>query len=60
MTVKEKVIKAVQDLPENSSMDEVMETLYLLFKVERGIQQADAGQLLSQQQVKERMRKWLE
>jgi predicted transcriptional regulator len=36
-----------------------MERLYLLAKIERGLQQADAGQTVPHQQVKERMAKWL-
>ncbi len=36
-----------------------MERLLFLGKVERGLQQADAGQTIPQAQVKERMAKWL-
>lgn len=35
-----------------------MERLLLLAKIERGIQQVDAGQTLPHPQVKERMAKW--
>jgi predicted transcriptional regulator len=59
MTTKEKVIQAVQSLPENASIEDAMERLLFLGKVERGLQQADAGQTIPQAQVKERMAKWL-
>jgi predicted transcriptional regulator len=36
-----------------------MERLLLLAKIERGLEQADAGQAVSHAQVKERMAKWL-
>ena len=59
MTAKEKVIQAVQMLPDDASIEDAMARLLLLAKVERGIQQADAGQLIEHEDVKERMAKWL-
>jgi predicted transcriptional regulator len=59
MTTREKVIRAVEDLPEDASFEDVMERLLLLAKIERGIQQADSGQTVTHSQVKERMAKWL-
>jgi len=59
MTTKEKVIEAVERLPEDASIEDAMERLLFMAKVERGIQQADAGQTIPHSQVKERMAKWL-
>ncbi|MCC5850539.1 MAG: hypothetical protein JJU29_20830 [Verrucomicrobia bacterium] len=59
MTTKDKVIQAVQNLPDDASFEDAMERLLFLVKIERGLQQADAGQTFSQAQVKERMSKWL-
>ena len=59
MTVKEKFVHAVQDLPEDASIEDAMERLFFLSKNEKGIQQADTGQTLSHIQVRERMAKWL-
>ena len=59
MTTREKIIQAVQDLPENASLEDAMERILLLAKIERGIQQADAGQTIDHTQVTERMAKWL-
>ena len=59
MTTKEKIIQAVQTLPDDTSIEDAMERLLLLAKVERGIQQADAGELIPHDQVKARMAKWL-
>jgi len=57
MTVKEQVLKVVQELRQDASIEEAMERLYLLYKVEQGIKQAEAGQKVSQREAKERMRK---
>lgn len=59
MTTKDRVLHAVQDLPDDSSIEDVMERLLFMAKVERGIQQADAGKTISHGQVREKMAKWL-
>ena len=59
MSTKEKVVRAVQDLPEDASVEDAMERLLFLAKIEKGLQQADSGQAISHSQVKEKMSKWL-
>ena len=59
-TVKEKVLQAVKELPDQSSYEDVMERIYFLYKVEKGIQQADSGQKVSHEEARARLKKWLE
>jgi len=59
MTAKEKIIQAVEKLPANATIEDAMERLLFLAKVERGLKQADAGETISHMEVKERMSKWL-
>lgn len=59
MTTKDRVLHAVQDLPEDSSIEDVMERLLFMAKVERGVQQSDAGKTVTHGQVREKMAKWL-
>lgn len=59
MTVKEKVLLAVQSLPADASFEDAMERLLFISKIEKGIQQADSGQTISHAQVREKMAKWL-
>ena len=59
MTSKEKVLQAVNDLPDDASIEDAMDRLLLLSKIERGLQQADGGQTIPHSEVKERMAKWL-
>jgi len=54
MTTKEKLVHAVEGLPEDA-----MERLLFLAKIERGIRQADAGQTIPHSAVRERMARWL-
>lgn len=59
MKVKEKMLKAVKGLPEDASIEDAMERLLFLAKIERGLEQADSGRTLSHGEVGERMSKWL-
>jgi hypothetical protein len=55
MTTKDKVVHAVENLPADATVEDAMERLLFMAKVERGIQQADAGQTISHSKVRERM-----
>ena len=59
MTVRDKAIRAMQDMPDDASVEDIMERLLLLAKIERGIAQIDSGQGIPHEQAKERMAKWL-
>ena len=59
MTTKQKVLRAVRDLPDNASIEDAMERLLFLAKIERGLHQADAGQTIPHKKVARRMAKWL-
>jgi predicted transcriptional regulator len=59
MTAKEKMIQALRKLPDDASIEDAMERLLFLSKIERGMEQAEAGQTISHLQVKEKMAKWL-
>ena len=59
MPTKEQMLKAIEDLPADATVEDAMERLYLLYKVERGIAQADAGQKVSQEEARIRMARWL-
>ena len=59
MTTKDLVVKAVSELPEDAAIEDVMERLLLLAKIERGLQQAEAGETISHDEVKQRVSKWL-
>jgi predicted transcriptional regulator len=59
MTTKQKVLNAVRSLPADATVEDAMERILFLAKVERGIEQADAGKTLTHDKVRRRMAKWL-
>ena len=59
MTDKEQVIRVIEKLPQDASIEDAMEKLYLLYKIEKGISQADQGKKVSHKEAKKRMKEWL-
>jgi len=59
MEVKQQMLKVIEELPDGAGIEEALDRLYLLYKVERGLRQAERGELLSQEEVRERMAKWV-
>ncbi len=51
---KERVLDAVRDLPEDATVEDAMERLYFLAKVEEGVRQADAGETVSHEEARRR------
>ena len=58
-STKQQIIQLVEQLPADATIEDAIEQLYLLYKVERGVEQADAGQKVSQEEARRRMRRWL-
>ncbi len=59
MTAKEKVMNAVEALPDDAAIENAMERLLVPAKFENGIRQADAEQTIPYSIVKDRISKWL-
>jgi len=59
MQAKQQMLKAIEDLPDDANIEDALERLYQLYKVDRGMKQADAGELISQEEARQRMEKWL-
>lgn len=58
MATKEQILKAIEGLPDDASFEDALERLYLLYKIEKGLRQADSGELISQDEARQRMAKW--
>ena len=56
---KQDILKALENLPEDASIEDAIDRLVFLSKIERGLQQAKGGQTISQEEARARMAKWL-
>jgi hypothetical protein len=55
---KEKVLTAINDMPQNFDLDILMEKLILIEKVEKGLEQLKSGNTLTHAQVKQKVKEW--
>ncbi len=53
--MRERVIDAVRGLPEDATVEDAMERLYFIAKVEEGARQADAGETVSREEARQRI-----
>jgi predicted transcriptional regulator len=54
-STKDLMREAVEQLPPDATVEDAMERLYLLAKIERGVEQADAGKTLDHDEVRQRL-----
>ena len=56
--VKDDVIKLIQSLPDDCTVDDIQYHLYVREKVARGLAAIDAGQVVSQEEAERRITAW--
>jgi hypothetical protein len=56
VTAKERALEVLRELPDDARIEDAIEQLYLLHKIELGIAQADAGQKIPHAEARERIR----
>jgi predicted transcriptional regulator len=57
--IKQQILKAIEELPDDASVEDAFDRLYLLYKIEKGLRQADRGELIGQEEARQRMARWL-
>ena len=56
---KQAVLEMVERLPDDASLEDIQYHLFVLQKVERGLDDAEAGRVIPQDEVEKRLQKWL-
>ena len=59
MIAKEKIIQTLAKMPDTFAVEDLIEKLLLINKIETGLQQAEAGKLLTYEQTQDKLKKWL-
>ncbi|HPI18781.1 MAG TPA: hypothetical protein PKY56_00285 [Candidatus Kapabacteria bacterium] len=49
----------IDRMPDNSTIDDIIEELYFKIQVDEGLRQLDNGEYLTNEEVKERISKWI-
>jgi predicted transcriptional regulator len=50
--IKSEIIRAIEDLPEDATVEDAMERFYFLAKIERGLKQTESGETVSHAEIK--------
>ena len=59
-TAKEEVRELLENLPEDASLEDIQYHIYVRQKIQKGLEAADEGKLISQEEAERRMARWLE
>ena len=59
MLNKEKVLETIKLLPDNFLLDELIERIILLDKIETGLKQSAEGKVTTDEKLDDRLPKWL-
>lgn len=60
MLTQTKVLKAIMQLPEEFSIDELVDKMILIEKIERGISQSEKGEVISEDDLDKEIAKWFD
>jgi predicted transcriptional regulator len=58
-TAKEEVRKMLERIPDDASFEDIQYNIYIREKIESGLRDIKEGHVLSQEEVEQRMSKWL-
>ena len=59
MPAKAQVFSTVEKMPEQFSIDQLIDELIFIDKVETGLKQSELGNVNTREQAKEKLSKWL-
>ncbi|MBN1215663.1 MAG: hypothetical protein JXA99_09530 [Candidatus Lokiarchaeota archaeon] len=57
-TEKENIIEMIKELPDDTTLEDIMYHLYAREKIIRGLKDADEGKKISNEKAKEVIEKW--
>jgi len=58
-TAKEEVRKMLEQIPDDSSFEDIQYHIYVREKIERGLKDIEEGRIPDQEEIERRMSKWL-
>jgi len=58
-TQKENIIQMIKKLPDDISLEDIIEVIYVRQKIEKGLKDSKEGNLYTNEEAKELLEKWL-
>ena len=60
VSVKEEVLRAIQSLPDDCSVEEILAEIYFKKQIDEGLRDVVEGRVVSHDEVKKRVGRWRE
>ncbi len=60
MTTKREILESLERLPDDATIEDAIERLIVLYKVQHGLEQLDRGEGVPHEEAKRRIRQWLQ
>lgn len=57
-TLKQKVLDSIEKLPHDASLDEIIERIYFIHKIEIGLKQSKQGDIVEHEEVLKKIDQW--
>lgn len=59
MLTKGKIKKSIDTLPDNLTIDQVIDKIIMLDKIEQGLADVENGNVFTTEEIKDKLNKWL-
>ncbi len=59
MITKKQILSSMKELPEAFSAEEIIDKIILLQKIDMGLEQSKDGKVVSENDARKRLKKWL-
>ncbi|HNW53638.1 MAG TPA: hypothetical protein PKN21_05165 [Bacteroidales bacterium] len=59
MLTKEKIKKSIDTLPDNLTIDQVIDRMIMLDKIEQGLKDIEDGNVFTTEEAKDKLNRWL-
>lgn len=59
MITKKQILSSMKELPESFSVEEIIDKIILLQKIDMGLEQSKDGKVFSENDARKRLKKWL-
>jgi len=58
MTIKDKIISVINKLPDTVTIDDILDQIILVEKIEKGVEQSNRNEIIPDDKLDQRLGKW--
>lgn len=58
LSIKDKLMESVEKINSETSFDDFIDTMFMIYKIEKGLEQINNGKIISNQDLKNQVEQW--